>query len=172
MICVRISLQLSSSRCIAGFNFTCLGRNCLISSTHRTNNGKDIDRYVHWFPAFQGKNASHLSGSRERSDVNKVKRYERIRCLNNTESSMLQYVPRNMFIVRAAACFVMVWYQPILLHDDASKWNHFRHYLPLMQWIHRSPVNFPHKGQWRGSLMFSLICAWINGWVNNCKAGD
>ena len=21
-------------------------------------------------------------------------------------------------------------------------------------------------------LMFSLICAWINGWVNNCKAGD
>ena len=21
-------------------------------------------------------------------------------------------------------------------------------------------------------LMFSLICAWINGWVNNCEAGD
>ena len=30
-----------------------------------------------------------------------------------------------------------------------------------------SPVNSPHKGQWRGALMFSLICAWINGWVNN-----
>ena len=29
-----------------------------------------------------------------------------------------------------------------------------------------------HKGQWRGALMFSLICAWINGWVNNCEAGD
>ena len=25
---------------------------------------------------------------------------------------------------------------------------------------------------WRGSLRFSLICAWINGWVNNRKAGD
>ena len=25
----------------------------------------------------------------------------------------------------------------------------------------RSPVNSPHKGQWRGALMFSLICAWI-----------
>ena len=25
----------------------------------------------------------------------------------------------------------------------------------------------PHKGQWRGTLMFSLIYAWINGWVNN-----
>ena len=25
---------------------------------------------------------------------------------------------------------------------------------------------FPHKGQWHGSLMSSFICAWINGWVN------
>ena len=32
---------------------------------------------------------------------------------------------------------------------------------------------FPtHKGQWRGALMFSLICAWINAWVNNRGAGD
>ena len=30
----------------------------------------------------------------------------------------------------------------------------------------------PRKGQWRGALMFSLICAWINLWVNNRKAGD
>ena len=35
-----------------------------------------------------------------------------------------------------------------------------------------SPVNSPHKGQWHGALMFSLICAWINGWVNNHEAGD
>ena len=34
------------------------------------------------------------------------------------------------------------------------------------------PVNSPHKGQWRGALMFSLICARINDWVNNRKAGD
>ena len=32
--------------------------------------------------------------------------------------------------------------------------------------------NAPHKGQWRGALVFSLICAWINGWVNNRLAGD
>ena len=31
---------------------------------------------------------------------------------------------------------------------------------------------FPHKGQWRGTFMFSLICAWIHGWENNGKAGD
>ena len=34
------------------------------------------------------------------------------------------------------------------------------------------PVNSPHKGQWRGALIFSLICVWINGWVNNREAGD
>ena len=34
------------------------------------------------------------------------------------------------------------------------------------------PVNSPHKGQWRGALMFSLICIWITGWVNNREAGD
>ena len=34
------------------------------------------------------------------------------------------------------------------------------------------PGEFPHKGQWRGALMFSLICVWINGWVNNREAGD
>ena len=26
--------------------------------------------------------------------------------------------------------------------------------------------------QWRGALVFSLICVWINGWVNNGEAGD
>ena len=28
-------------------------------------------------------------------------------------------------------------------------------------------VKSPHKGSWRGDLMFSWIFAWINGWVNN-----
>ena len=32
---------------------------------------------------------------------------------------------------------------------------------------------FPaHTGQWCRTLMFSLICAWINSWVNNREAGD
>ena len=35
-----------------------------------------------------------------------------------------------------------------------------------------SPVNSPHKGQWRGALMFSLIYARINNWVNNREGGD
>ena len=57
-------------------------------------------------------------------------------------------------------------------HDDVIKWKHFPRYWPFVRGIHRSPVNSPYKGQWRRSLMFSLICAWINDWVNNAEPGD
>ena len=57
-------------------------------------------------------------------------------------------------------------------HDDVIKWKQFPRYWPFVRGIHRSPVNSPRKGQWRGALMFSLICVWINGWVNNREAGD
>ena len=57
-------------------------------------------------------------------------------------------------------------------HDDVIKWKHFPRYWPFVRGIHRSPVNSPHKGQWRGALMFSLIYVWINGWINNREAGD
>ena len=61
---------------------------------------------------------------------------------------------------------------PLLLHDDVMKWKHFPRYWPFVRGIHRSPVNSPHKGQWRRALMFSLICVWPNGWVNNRDADD
>ena len=57
-------------------------------------------------------------------------------------------------------------------HDDVIKWKHFPRNWPFVRKIHRSPVNFPHKGQWRGALMFSLIYVWINDWANNREAGD
>ena len=59
-----------------------------------------------------------------------------------------------------------------LVHDDVIKWKHFPRCWPFVREIHRSPVNSPHKGQWRGALMFCLICTWINGWVNNREAGN
>ena len=43
--------------------------------------------------------------------------------------------------------------------DEVIKWKHFPRYWPPVRGIHRSPVNSPHKGQWRGALKFSLICA-------------
>ena len=64
-------------------------------------------------------------------------------------------------------CFIkMLWQKwrnktlQSVLHGDVIKWRYW------------SPVNSPHKGQWRRALMFSLICAWIDGWVNNGEAGD
>ena len=50
-----------------------------------------------------------------------------------------------------------------ILHDDVIKCQYFARCWPFGWRIQRSPVHSPHKGQWRGALMFSLICAWING---------
>ena len=57
-------------------------------------------------------------------------------------------------------------------HDAVIKWKYFPRYWPFVWGIHWSPVNSPHKGQGCGALMFSLICALINAWVNNREAGD
>ena len=56
----------------------------------------------------------------------------------------------------------------VLVHQQAlvltTRWRHqmetFSALLALCEGNHRSPVDSPHKGQWRGALMFSLICAW------------
>ena len=55
--------------------------------------------------------------------------------------------------------------------NDVIKWKNFPHYCILWQ---DPPVSswFPHKGQWRRALVFSLICTWTNGWANNRDASD
>ena len=45
---------------------------------------------------------------------------------------------------------------PRLRYDDVIKWKHFPCYWPFVRGIHRSPGNSPHRGQWRGALIFSL----------------
>ena len=52
-------------------------------------------------------------------------------------------------------------------HDDVIKGKHSARPWLFVWGFHRSPVNSLHKGQWRGALMFSLICAWINGRAND-----
>ena len=64
------------------------------------------------------------------------------------------------------------WYLCHYINDNVIKWKHFPCCWPIVRGIHRSPVNSPHKGQWREPVMFSMIFAWINGWVNNREAGD
>ena len=89
------------------------------------------------------------------------------------------YLMRMIYKITAVAApaiitiflFVTVM-KMVVIHDDVIEWKQFLRYWPFVRGIHRSPVNSPHKGQWRGALMFSLICVWINGWVNIFKAGD
>ena len=68
--------------------------------------------------------------------------------------------------------WLIYWHNNKMSNDDVMKWNHFLRYWPSVLGNHRSPVNSPHKGQWRGALMFPLICAWINVWANNRETGD
>ena len=57
-------------------------------------------------------------------------------------------------------------------HDVVIKWKHVPQYWHFVRGIHRSPVDSPHKGQWRWVLLFSLICAWTIDWANNRDSGD
>ena len=75
--------------------------------------------------------------------------------------STMLYRPHWKWIYKAIFALLST-YICGLAHDDVIKWKHFPRYWPFVREIHRSPVNSPHRGQWRGDLMFSLICAWIN----------
>ena len=86
-------------------------------------------------------------------------------CLLSTRSANILWHKGAIWLERS-------WPLMSQKHDDVIKWKHLPRYWPFVRGIHRFPVNSPHKGQWRGALMFSLICVWINGWVNNREAGD
>ena len=63
-------------------------------------------------------------------------------------------------------------FDALFIHDNVIKLKHFPRCWPFVSGIHRSPVNSPHKGQWRGALLFSLSCVWINEWGNIRETGD
>ena len=84
---------------------------------------------------------------------------------------LYSYVNRNIVLLCCAhfhCCMmtasggVKAFASTFVAHDDVIKWKHFPRYWPFP----------PHKGQWCGPLMFSWICVWINGWVNNGETGD
>ena len=68
---------------------------------------------------------------------------------------------------------------PLFFHNQP--WRYLNclfgdyHFLQVQHWsqlLQTYCSNSCHKGHWCGALMFSLICAWIYGWVNNREAGD
>ena len=52
------------------------------------------------------------------------------------------------------------WNNDRIHHDDVIKWKYFPRYWPFVRGNHRPSLDSPHKGQWRGALVFSLMCAW------------
>ena len=59
------------------------------------------------------------------------------------------------------------------LHDkDIQAFEISSALLVLCKENHQSPVDSPHKGQWREIFMFYLIYASRNGWANNRDAGE
>ena len=68
--------------------------------------------------------------------------------------------------------FTGLWHSALALSWWCHQMETYSVLLALCAGIHRSPVNSPHNGQWPGALMYSLICAWINAWVNNREASD
>ena len=80
------------------------------------------------------------------------------------------------------------WELPVMWDAMTFIWHHWQKHTCISWWRHQMetfsaflalcagnspvPVNSPHKGQWRGALMFSFMYAWINDWVNNREAGD
>ena len=90
----------------------------------------------------------------------------------NWERHGVMFFTRDITELIAAVLAPSLHYNGSSCHDDVIKWKHFPRYWPFVRRIHWSPVNSPHKGQWRGASLFSLICTWINSWVNNPEAGD
>ena len=84
------------------------------------------------------------------------------------------FPPRAFICQPGVRVSIRVWHRHCNLnwHDDVIKWKHYPRHWTFLWGIQRSPMNSPHKGQWLGALMFSLICAWINIWVNNREADD
>ena len=106
----------------------------------------------------------------------------------SSNAFMLEYIGLQTTFSNAFSWMKMLEFRPLkfvpcdtlgnkvafvqIIYDDVIKWKHFPHYWPFVREIHRSSVNSPHKGQWRGGLIFSLICAWKKVFVNNREAGD
>ena len=92
-------------------------------------------------------------------------------CLHHVRQRTL-YTRRYIAIVKRCVMWKCNWSIASEAHYDIIKWKHFPRYWPFVRGIHHRPENSLHKCQWHGTLMFSLICAWTNGWVNTRDAGD
>ena len=92
-------------------------------------------------------------------------------CITTTKQSTTK--PCAYFLGYTVYIYQLKQYCSVTLNLDAViKWKHFPRNWPIVRGIHRSLVDSPHKGQRGRALMFSLMGAWTNGWVNSRDVGD
>ena len=85
------------------------------------------------------------------------------------------YVTHN--IIHTETC--LNWSQLVIVtivviklsHNYVMTWKSFLHYWPFMRECHQSLMHPPHKGQQCRALMFSLMLAWRNWWINSWVVG-
>ena len=102
--------------------------------------------------------------------------YERLHNHNKTKHNKTVCIFLGIYCMSSLAlllfqCFHYNAIVPVI-HDNVIKWKHFPRYWPFARGIHRSPVDSPHKWQWHGALMSSLIRALTDCSANNLGAGD
>ena len=95
-----------------------------------------------------------------------------ISCLLFARQQLTDQIEKiNFMMLSSINSFANVFPNP-----KPSWWRHqmetFSAYWPFVRGIHRSSDEFPAQRPVTRTLLFSLICAWINGWVNNSEAGD
>ena len=116
--------------------------------------------------------APHISPSRASYGVSFFEDFGKKRVITAPHCTRIRSVDIMEETTLLPISYYLIASRFLCYHDDVIKWKYFPRYWPFVRVIHRSPVNFPHKGQWRGALMFTLICARKNGWVNNGEVGD
>ena len=102
--------------------------------------------------------------------------------IDEKRDAPLNFNPVFLDQCRPASCqshwlwrILALWYNARM--SIKAAYNMVTCYWIFVRGIHRSPmnsrpVNSPHKVQWRGAFMLSLICAWTNGWVSSWDACD
>ena len=115
-----------------------------------------------------GRNVTHVI-SRYLWKVTTPKYYRRSENIYMTQFPIILYLMNGYVpIIDCAswAVFCDCWWF-IIIRCHAIIRDDIFHYRPFVR-----RINSPHKGQWREALIFLLICACTNGWVNSRDVGD
>ena len=87
----------------------------------------------------------------------KLKLYEQMTPVTNVNHLYCRHIVFLTFVVVVIIVNVHCAIIALLIYSWWMK--HFPRYWPLVRGIRLSPVNSPHKGQWRGALMFFFLSA-------------